>query len=120
PINILEAEAEMPTIPHEGCPTVADSVKKIIGLPIVAGFSDRVRQRMGGVEGCSHMMHLILAMGPAALHGYWAHQSRQPFPTPRSYDEIPGLPYLVNSCRLWREDGPLIQQIRDRFRDQGA
>ena len=102
--------------PHHLCPTVADTVKKIIGLPIVSGFSDQVRKRLAGVEGCSHMMHLILAMGPAALHGYWAHQSRRPRPAPKSFEEIPGLSYLVNSCQLWREDGPLIRAIKERLK----
>jgi Protein of unknown function (DUF2889) len=115
PLTIIEAEAEMSTTPHELCPTVADSVKKIIGLTITSGFSDLVRQRLGGTEGCSHLMHLVLAMGPAALHGYWAHLSREPQPVPRSFEEIPGLPYLLNSCQLWKEDGPLIQQIKGMF-----
>jgi hypothetical protein len=115
PITILEAEAEMSTTPHELCPTVAETVKEIVGLPIVSGFSDQVRKKLGGAEGCSHLMHLILAMGPAVLHGFWAHQSRDPQPVPRSFEEIPGLPYLINSCQLWKEDGPLIQQIKGMF-----
>jgi hypothetical protein len=113
PITILEAEAEMPTIPNPLCPTVADSVKKIIGLPIVAGFSDQVRKKLYGVEGCSHLMHLILAMGPAGLHGYWAAQGQKEQKRPRTLEETPNLEYLVNSCRLWREDGPLIKQLRE-------
>ncbi|MEW6184912.1 MAG: DUF2889 domain-containing protein [Thermodesulfobacteriota bacterium] len=113
PITILEAEAEMPTIPNPLCPTVADSVKKIIGLSIVAGFSEQVRQKLYGVEGCSHLMHLILAMGPAGLHGYWADQGQKTTNLPRSLEETPNLEYLINSCRLWREDGPLIKQLRE-------
>jgi hypothetical protein len=120
PITILEAEAEMPTTPNTLCPTVAETVKKIVGLPVVAGFSDQVRKRLGGVEGCSHMMHLILAMGPAGLHGFWAHQSRKPHPIPKSFEEIEGLPYLINSCQLWSEDGPLIRQIKERFKEQAS
>lgn len=118
PLTILEAEAEMPTVPHEFCLTIVDSVKKLVGLSITLGYSNQVRRRLGGVKGCSHMTHLILAMGPAALHGFWAHHSRQPQPVPRSFEEIPGRHYLINSCRLWKEDGPFIQQIRERFRSQ--
>jgi hypothetical protein len=118
PLTILEAEAEMPTIPHEQCPTVLESVKKLVGLSITAGYSTQVRRRLGGVKGCSHLTHLILAMGPAALHGLWAHHSRQPQPVPRSFEEISGLPYLINSCKLWKEDGPFIREIKEKFRDQ--
>ena len=116
PITILEAEAEMPTIPNPLCPTVADSVKKVIGLPIVSGFSDQVRKKLYGVEGCSHLMHLILAMGPAGLHGYWTNQARKPHSVPGSFEETPNLEYLINSCRLWREDGPLVRQLRETLK----
>ncbi len=116
PITILEAEAEMPIVPHKLCPTVAETVKKIVGLPIVAGFSDQVRKRLYGVEGCSHLMHLILAMGPAGLHGYWASQNRKPRSAPHSFEDTPDLEYLINSCQLWREDGPLIRQIRETLK----
>jgi hypothetical protein len=111
PPAIQEAEAEMVDIPHELCSTVADAVQKIVGLAVTAGFGEQVRRRLGGIEGCSHLTHLILAMGPAILHGFWAHHSRQPRPVPRSREEVQGLPYLINSCRLWREDGPLLQLV---------
>jgi hypothetical protein len=111
PPAIQEAEAKMVDIPHELCPTVADSVQKIVGVSVAAGFSEQIRRRLGGVEGCSHLTHLILAMGPAILHGFWAQHSRQPRPAPRTKEEVQGLPYLINSCHLWREDGPLLQLV---------
>lgn len=112
PLTILDAEAEMRQVPHDLCPETLDSVQKIVGLSIVAGFSDRVRKRLGGVEGCSHLTHLIVAMGPAALHGFWAWMSRKRRPVPRSMEEMPGLSTLVNSCQLWRKDGPLMERVR--------
>ena len=55
-----------------------------------AGFSNEIRERLGGIEGCSHITHLILAMGPAALHGFWAQQTREPRPVPRTQGGIQG------------------------------
>jgi len=113
PLTILDAEAEMKTVPNELCPTTAESVKRLIGLSIVSGFSGKVRKRLGGIRGCSHLMHLVLSMGPAALHGYWSQRSRTPRPLPRSLDEFPELTALVNSCKLWREDGPLMKMRQE-------
>jgi hypothetical protein len=118
PITILEAEAEMPHVPHELCGTTQESVKRLVGLSISSGFSEAVRERLGGVEGCAHLTHLILTMGPAALHGYWTQHSRKRHPLPRSMDELAGLELLVNSCSLWREDGPMIKLIRDTLREK--
>ena len=119
PLTIQEAEAEMLEIPHELCRTLEDSLNKIVGLTIAAGFSDRVRRLLGGLEGCSHLTHLLLAMAPAILHGFWTQLSRQPRPVPRSIEEFQGLSYLVNSCRLWSEDGPLLQMIRETIEKAG-
>lgn len=115
PLTILDAEAEMRQVPHQQCPTLQDTVKKVVGISITAGFSDEIRKKLGGIEGCSHMTHLILAMGPAALHGFWAQQTREPRPVPRTREEFEGLPLLVNSCRLWREGGPLLQEMEERL-----
>jgi hypothetical protein len=113
PPEILDAEAEMPKIPHELCPTTLGSVQKIIGMKITAGFSSEVRKRLGGIRGCAHMTYLITAMGPAALHGYWTMKSRNPQPIPESMEEFTGLPALINSCALWAKDGPMIRHIRE-------
>ena len=120
PLSILDAEAEMPGVPHELCPTTLESVKKIINIDIVSGYSDEVKSRLGGVKGCAHLTHLILAMGPAALHGYWAQRSRKKRPVPRSMEEISGLSLLINSCRLWREDGPMMQMIRETMEEKAG
>ena len=88
PPTVLEAEAEMLDIPHELCTTVEDSIQKVVGVSVSAGFSDQIRQRLGGIAGCSHLTHLILAMGPAVLHGYWTQHSRQPRPVPKRWTKF--------------------------------
>jgi hypothetical protein len=121
PLSIIDAEAEMPdVIPHERCPTTLDSVKKVIGLSIASGYSEEVHKRIGGHRGCTHLTHLILAMGTAALHGFWANRSREKRPIPQSMDDLPELKAMRNSCKLWTEDGPIMQhlsEIMEKARD---
>lgn len=112
PLRILDAEAEMPHIPHPLCITTRESVKKVVGLKIKSGFGEKVHKLIGGVEGCAHLTHLLTVMVQEALHGYWTHKSRKPEPPPGSLEEIDGLSYLLNSCSLWRKDGPMLQEIK--------
>jgi hypothetical protein len=112
PLKILDAEAEMPGIPHDLCRTTLDSIKKIVGMPIVAGYTEEVKRRLGGIEGCAHLTYLIMTMGPAALHGFWTQRSRVRRAVPTSLEDMEGLQYLINSCQLWQEDGPLMEQIK--------
>lgn len=111
PLRILDAEAEMPQVPMPLCVTTRESVKKIIGVKIRSGFGERVHKLIGGVEGCAHLTHLLTVMAQEALHGYWTHKLRNPAAPPGSVEEIEGLSYLLNSCSLWRKDGPIMQEI---------
>jgi len=113
PLRILDAEAEMPHIPMPLCATTAESVRKVIGIKIKSGFGERVHKLIGGKQGCAHLTHLLIVMVQEALHGYWTHKMRKPEPPPASLEEIDGLSYLLNSCRMWREDGPIMQRIRE-------
>jgi hypothetical protein len=113
PLRVLDAEAEMPHVPLPLCVTTRESVKKMIGLKIKSGFGEKVHTLIGGVKGCAHLTHLLTVMAQEALHGYWTHKMRKPEPPPGSLEEIEGLSYLLNSCSLWREDGPIMQEIKD-------
>ena len=112
PLTILEAEGEMPNVPHDLCPTTLEGIKRAVGIKIVAGYSEQIRKIFGGVRGCNHLTHLMMVMGTAALHGYWTHHSRKPRPIPKSLEEFEALPQLVNSCALWGADGPIMKDLK--------
>jgi hypothetical protein len=113
PLTILDAEAEMTSVPHDLCPTTLDTVNRLIGLQIVSGYSEKIRDLIGGTQSCAHLVHLLTVMGPAALQGYWTHLCRNPRPFPTSLEEVSNLNAVINTCRLWREDGPLVQHIKE-------
>ena len=113
PLTIQEAEVEMPGIPQEFCLETMESVQAVVGVPIVSGYSDEIRRRIGGIKGCAHLAHLLVVMGPAALHGFWTSASRTPRPVPKSMDEIPGISLLKNTCWVWREGGPFLERIKE-------
>ena len=120
PLAILDAEAEMPQVPHERCADILAAVRRVVGLSIVSGFSAEIRRRLGGDRGCAHMTQLILTMGPAALHGYWTQRSLTRRPVPRSLEELPGLQATVNSCHLWGPDGPIMREVRETIEREAA
>ena len=113
PVKILDVEVEMPKVPLEECDQVASSVKKLIGLHVVYGYTKAVKERMGGIEGCTHLTNLILAMGSAAIQGMASHRGRGPIPPDARALMIQ---YVKNSCRVWREGGPQIQKAMDEIK----
>ncbi len=120
PVTIMDAEAEMPQVPHDLCRTTQESVSKLKGIAIASGYSEKIRHMLGGVKGCTHLTHLIVVMGTVALHGYWTHRSRKKQPLPESLEDFQGLSNLMNSCTLWDENGPIIQEIRSTMKNLKA
>jgi len=56
----------MPTVPRQECRETLDSLLPLKGLPIVSGFTNRVKDLVGGAKGCAHLVALITAMASAA------------------------------------------------------
>ncbi len=118
PLAILDAEAEMEQVPLEFCRDTLETIKKIIGLEISAGFQKKVRARMGGEKGCAHLTHLLTVMSQAAFQGYVAHKRKHQLPVPGSLEEVEGLEYLLGSCRAWREDGPKVMNLKAAIKER--
>lgn len=119
PLEILDAEAEMLQVPDEGCPEAEEAVRRLIGLPILSGYSQAVKRAMGETRGCLHLTHLALVMGTAALHGYWTQRSREPMALPDSWEEWPGIHALLDSCHLWTREGPMVSKLRQAIETRG-
>ncbi|MFA7464211.1 MAG: (d)CMP kinase [Syntrophales bacterium] len=110
-MTIRTAEAEIGEVPLPECREIRESVGLLAGTPIRKGFSGKVRGMFGGKKGCLHIMNLILVMGSAAMQGFWAYYSRV-----RKDDRVRKPAFdeslLVDSCWLWRSDGPLWEKFR--------
>ncbi len=114
-MSIQAVEAQMPQHPREGCTEVLPWMQRLVGERIVSGFTQRVKELVGETRGCAHLTSLFIAMGPAAVQGYWA-----AYGVDRSQIRIddPRILGVVNTCYLWREDGPLVEALRGAERER--
>jgi len=82
-------------------------------LTITKGFTAKVKKMTGGIKGCTHLVELILAMAPATIQGYATYQSRKEVVfNPNRAKMILG--FLVNTCLVWREDGPFVEMFKKK------
>lgn len=110
---IEDIDADMETVPREDCREISDALKKVIGMKIQAGFTEKVKAKIGGAKGCTHLVALLLAMAPAAVQGSWSAVSRQPV-DPAKYSG-PALRFLEDTCWVWRSDGELMKETKAKF-----
>ena len=111
---IEDIKTEFLSVPREICRETLDCLAPIKGIAITKGFTAKVKKLVGGNKGCSHLVELLLAMAPAVIQGYASHQSKRPqSPDPERSKMI--LQFLVNTCRAWREDGPLVEILKKKL-----
>jgi hypothetical protein len=111
---IEQAEATMPHHPREGCPVVLPWIRQLEGLRIAQGFSSKVKKVIGGTKGCAHLTSLVTAMGPAAVQGYWSAYGVERVKMSIHEQAIKN---VINTCYLWREDGPLVKGLQEDKHD---
>jgi hypothetical protein len=114
---IEQAEATMPHHPREECPEMLPWIRKLEGLEIAPGYSMKVKKIVGGVKGCAHLTSLVIAMGESAVQGYWTAYVAETRKT--------GLPEqtikkFINTCHLWKEDGPIVKELRKTMDPQDS
>ncbi len=113
-LKILSIKTAMPVIPDAGCGDVKEAVQKLTGRRIQPGFTNEVKRIFGKASGCIHLTNLILTMSSAAVQGLWSYFSRS-----REGGVALSLPdtdgsMLLDSCYMWRKDGPFVKNIRQR------
>ncbi len=111
---IEEVDVELIHVPRDVCRETINCLKPIKGLTITRGFTSKVKKLAGGNKGCNHVVELLLAMAPAAIQGYAAHQSRKPADVTADHTKMI-FKYLLNTCHAWREDGPFVEAFKKRL-----
>lgn len=109
---IEDIDVEIGTAPNELCQEALDSLQPVIGIPIVAGFTARIKALVGGARGCAHLVALLGAMAPAALQGSWNAMARKPV-DPKHLPAA--IERIKDTCMLWRTDGPFMRQYQKKF-----
>ena len=104
----------MPGTPYSGCAEVNANFQRLVGLSIARGFRKALRERLGGVAGCTHMLALLDTLAAAAVQAFasTAYAPRQPGQAEPV--RIWKLDALIDTCWSYRSDGPVMQQLQRR------
>ena len=113
-LTIREIEVKMPGTPYEECQETSNSLDAIRGLKIASGFTSKVKKILGQRKRCLHLTNLLLAMVQAVMQGYWVYSARKPKEKEVSSDMVDN--YLIDSCWVWRKDGPLVNRLSQKGR----
>lgn len=113
-LNIVAAEAVSDAVPYPGyCDNIGPAYKKLVGLNLLKGFRDGVRQRLSGIQGCTHLTELAQVLPTAAIQAFAGDviDTRDG----ASADEQSHKPFQLDRCHALRSDGATVAQYYPRW-----
>lgn len=66
-LTILATVASVDAAPYPTCPHIVPNLERLVGLKVAGGFKQQLRERVGGTQGCTHVVTLIEAMANNAV-----------------------------------------------------
>jgi len=120
-MQILQMQAYADTVPTPWCGESSAPYAVLVGLRIGPGFTQRVKERVGGRKGCTHLTELIGPLATTAVQTVMAlrRETRDLAAELQGSEPIPR-PAIYNTCHTYRQEGQAIQVIWPEHRRAAA
>jgi hypothetical protein len=97
-LTVVSVDVKPRFLPFPDCPAAALAAQRLVGLRLSKGFRAAATSVLGCVEGCTHLLTLVLAI--------WNHQVVTKYMVTRTEDgRVPEVDRIANVCSGWREGG---------------
>jgi hypothetical protein len=105
-LRIVDAEASTEDMPYPGrCERITPDYAKLVGLSIGPGYLRHVKERLGGLHGCTHITELAGALATAAFQTF---AGQGLMPTDRK-------PPQLDSCHALDTHGPVVARFHPKW-----
>jgi hypothetical protein len=111
-IRAIEAVTDYSPFPI--CPAVTANFARLKGVNIRPGFFNKVREILGGIEGCTHLVEML---GPIATTAYQTiYPYRERLRRERGEERPAGArPPFLDTCHSWSSKGEVVKEIYPTF-----
>jgi hypothetical protein len=111
-MNVVDAEACSDWVPYPGhCNTIGPAYRMLIGLNLMKGFRKAVRERLGGVEGCSHITELAGVLPTAAIQAF----AGDVMDVSQVDESNPRPPFQLHGCHALHFEGEAVRKFYPRW-----
>jgi hypothetical protein len=119
--SIVDAQARSLDHPYPGrCAGIEPDYRKLVGLNLMKDFKRSVRQRLGGIAGCTHMTELTDVLPTAAVQAFAGESVRNRDGADHrvageSGAAVTDKPFQLDRCHALRSDGPAVAEFYPRW-----
>jgi len=79
-------------------------------LRIASGWTQKTRELLGGVKGCTHLVELLGPVATTAFQSVYAERAKRDSARPKN-----SKPGLVDTCHAYAADGPIVRERWPEF-----
>jgi hypothetical protein len=110
-LTIVASGAESRQVPYPGhCDDHGDAYGRLTGLNLLKGFRQALRERVGGVLGCTHLSELAQLLPTAVVQAF----AGEVIDT-RGEDPDAPRPFQIDRCHALRSDGAAVKMHYPRW-----
>jgi hypothetical protein len=110
-LDIVASGAESLAVPYPGhCDQHGDAYGRLVGLNLLQGFRHALRERVGGVLGCTHISELAQILPTAVVQA----MAGEVIDT-RGDGNSAEPPFQIDRCHALRSDGPAVEAYYPRW-----
>lgn len=101
--------------PFSMCPDIAPNYKALIGIKMGLGWRKAIRQKVGGVEGCTHLTELLFPMATVAMQTIWPLLRHRQNKADSSVEKSDRRPVVLDTCHAWSTDSPVVKENAPQY-----
>lgn len=116
-LTVHAVEAVTDNSPFRLCGAIAPNFQGLVGLRIGPGWTRAVKERLGGVHGCTHLVELLGPVATTAFQTIFPIKARERAEREKAGQEPPSRsrPPLLDTCHAFASDGALVRQLWPDF-----
>ena len=108
-LDIVEAGSETLWMPYPAqCAEHGDAYSRLVGLNLLRGFRAAVKQRLGGVLGCTHLTEMTQVLPTAVIQAFAGEVID-------TRDNAQQRPFQIDRCHALRADGEAVRTYYPRW-----
>lgn len=108
--TVVAVEVTTDAGPFSICPDVAPNFQALKGERIKRGWHQRLKDLLGGTQGCVHLVEMIGAMGTVAFQTMYHARAERPAETAGEKR-----PAILDTCHALASDGKVVKELWPAF-----
>jgi len=118
--TVVAVEAVTEKSPFALCGDITPNFQRLVGLRIGPGWTRQVKEKLGGVEGCTHLVELLGPVATTAFQTIYPVLSREKAEREKAASEPAtgrqrSRPGLIDTCHAFASDGEIVRKLWPQF-----